>query len=152
MSTPYWVLQDLKDRLGDETVLKILDDNRDGTPDPTPLARLQADSTSYVDGFLRPVYDIDAVHASPPNEVVRLALDVAEWMCAKRWPRYVSGDWKEKRDHTRSELLDLRNGKTRLDVAGSPEPAANEGAEVVSGNPNSPVVPCKVFADGLGDF
>jgi phage gp36-like protein len=129
---PYWEIGDLQNRISEETVLQILDDDHDGSADEAAISRLQSDSTAYVDGFLRPCYDLDAVHAAPPSEVVRLALDVAEWMCAKRWPRYLGGDWEKKRDHTRGELLDLRTGKTRLDVVGTPEPAANEGGVVLT--------------------
>jgi phage gp36-like protein len=126
----YWVLADLQARISEEASLQILDDDHDGSVDDEPLARLQADSDSYVNGFLRGIYDLDAVAADPPNEVVRLSLDVAEWMLAKRWPRYVSGDWRQKREDCRLELMDLRMGKTRLDVVGTPEPAANVGGSV----------------------
>ena len=55
-------------------------------------------------------------------------------------------------DRARQELKDLRNGVTRLDVEGTPEPAANQGGEVLSGNPDAPDPPPAMFLNGTCDF
>ena len=136
---PLWTLADLQARLSAETVRQIFDDDTNGAPDALNITRLQEDSDSYVKGFLRPIYDLDEIDAlpSPPNELKRLSLDVAEWMACRRWPEYIRGEWKEKRDYTRAELMDLRSGTVRLDVMGSPEPAGNEGGLVTDSGPRT---------------
>src|SRR5262249_42397632 len=129
---------------------QILDDNNDGDADADPIARLQADSQSYVDGFLRPIYPLPLVIV--PGEVKRICLDVAHGYAAIRHPEYVRFDGYKLLDRARVELTDLRMGKTRLDIQGAPEPAKNEGGQARSGDPRSPAPKPKFFADGTGDF
>lgn len=149
---PYWAQVDLENRLSAETVVQVFDDNNDGVVDAGPLAQLQADCDSYVEGFLRGIYDLAVVRTTPPNQVKRLSLDYAVAQCAKRRPGYVKRDWKELEDACRSELVDIRSGKVRLDVVGPPEPAANQGGEAWDGGTDLTVAPVHVFMDGLGDF
>lgn len=127
----FWALSDLQARLSAETVKQILDDDNDGTADTEPLARLRADSDSYVLGALRGIYDLTVIQASPPNEVKRLSLDAGVMYCAQRHPEYVRRDWEKLKRALDQDLDALRLGKRRLDVVGSPEPAANEGGSVV---------------------
>lgn len=149
----YWVQADLEDRLSAEVVKQILDDNLDGAADATPVTRLQKDSSSKVDSYLRPIYGKAMPLAAPyPNEVIRLALDVAEALAAKRHPAYVRRAWKELMDAAEADLDKLRRGVVRLDVGVPPEPAANEGGSVRSGDPANPTPNPKFFADGTGDF
>jgi phage gp36-like protein len=132
MALPYWTQSDLEDRIGAEATLSFLDDANVGTVSSGPLARLQADCDSYVEGYLRGIYDLDAVRDAPPNQVVRLSLDKAVVELAKRHPEYVRRDWAEMEAMLRQELADVRTGKIRLDVVGSPEPAANEGGTLMT--------------------
>lgn len=158
MALPYWGLTDLQDRISAEIALRFLDDDNDGTVDAGPLARLQADCDSFVEGFLRGIYDLDAVRASPPNQVVRLSLDIAEARLAKRHAEYPRRDWLEIEASVRQELIDIRQGKIRLDVVGSPEPGANQGGNLIApGTDTSGIITVPddlVFGGpcGLGDF
>lgn len=114
-----------------ETVLQILDDDNDGVADSEPLARLQSRSDSFVESYLRPIYNLAEVRATPPNEVVELSLDVAEMYCARRHAEYVRRNWREIREAVVADLESIRSGERRLDVVGSPEPAANNGGTVI---------------------
>lgn len=150
---PYWAQTDLEDRLSAEVVIQIFDDDRDGEADEGPIERLQLDSDSFVEGYLRGVYDLDAVREDPPNQVVRLSLDYAVAQCAKRRPEYVRRDFKPLEDAVKAELTEIRNGKVRLDVVGTPEPAANHGGAVVGGlDSDGEVVRFFTGTGGLGDF
>ncbi|MBU1028535.1 MAG: DUF1320 domain-containing protein, partial [Nanoarchaeota archaeon] len=76
----YIVQADIENRISAEVARQILDDNLDGTVDANPLARVIADAESYVEGFLRTVYDLTVIRAlgtGAPNEIKRLCLDVA---------------------------------------------------------------------------
>lgn len=152
MAYPYITQSDLEDRLSVAVVKQIFDDSNVGTASANPISRILKDASSKVAGYLRSTYDLDAVAASPPNEVIRLALDVAEAFAARRHPEYVRRDWKDLIAAAESELKLLRSGVTRLDVKLAPESAANEGGSVRSGDPLKPLSPAKSFANGTGDF
>lgn len=153
----YIVQADLEARVGAEAVRQILDDNRDGTPDAAPLARVIADAESYVEGFLRTVYDLAAIRAlttGVPNEVKRLCLDVAEAYLWDRFPEYVRAQGDKLLERARRDLVDLHKGMTRLDIVGTPEPAANRGGTVQSDDPENPDPADKFFLypDSMGIF
>jgi len=152
MAYPYIVQADLENRLSAETVRQIYDDDNNGTADPGPIERLLADASSKVASYLRGIYDLTIVAANPPNEVKRLTLDVAVAYAAQRHGEYVRRDWEKLMKAAESDLMKLREGKTRLDVVGSPEPAANTGG-TVSSTTIDPVtnLPGRVF-DDMGDF
>jgi phage gp36-like protein len=146
----YITLSDLEDRITQAVVTQILDDNVDGTPDENPLLRVIADAESYVEGFLRGNYDITVIRAlgrSAPNEVKRLCLDVAVAYLYDRHPEYIRADGMKLMESARRDLLELRKGITRLDVVGSPEPAANQGGVVRSGDPDEIAPVDKFFND-----
>lgn len=153
MPLPYWALGDLEDRLSKEVVRQCLDDNNDGDADPGPVARLQADSDSFVEGYLRGIYNLDSVRLTPPNQVKRLSLDYAVAQCAKRHPEYVRRDFKPLEDAVKKELDEIRAGRVRLDVVGPPEPSANQGGSVGASG-DITVAPVQFFTGigGLGDF
>ena len=146
----YITLSDLEDRITQAVVTQILDDNVDGSPDENPLLRIIADAESYVEGFLRGNYDIAVLRTqglSAPNEVKRLCLDVAVAHLYDRHPEYIRADGRQLLERARRDLIDLRKGVTRLDIVGSPEPAANQGGVVRSGDPDSIAPVDKFFND-----
>lgn len=149
----FWSQADLEARIGAETVRQILDDNVDGTVDSAPLARLQADSDSYVMGFVRGIYTLSELEADTPNELKRLSLDVAVAYAVDRWPDYVRANGERLLERARRDLVDLRNGVTRLDVDGSPEPAANQGGTVLEPEAREEEDVAQIFTFGeTGDF
>lgn len=141
----------LEARVSAYVVRRILDDNGDGTTDAAVLSQLLDEATSYVDGFLRAVYPLPLT--TVPNELVRLTLDIASAYLYQRFPEWAKGrDPFAMMAAARQELMDLRAGKTRLDIVGSPEPPANTGAEVRAGTLEGDAVTTHFFLDGLGDF
>jgi len=152
VALPYWFVGDLENRLSAEVVLQIFDDDNDGEADAGPIARLQLDSDSFVEGYLRGVFPLEAVRTVKPNQVVRLSLDYAVAQCAKRHPEYVKRDWKALEKAVTDELEQIRMGKVRLDIETSPEPGANQGGEAWDGGSDSSVEPAKSFTCTMGDF
>jgi hypothetical protein len=150
----YYVAEaDLVDRIGEQAVLDLLDYDRDGVADPDKVLRLLLDAVSYVESFLRPVYDLDLLRrmAPPPNEVVRLALDRAEAELYCRHPEFARFDGYRAKERCDAELEKLRFGKRRLDVVGPPEPAANQGGTTGRFDSQQKPRTPRVF-DKLGDF
>ncbi len=144
MAYPYITQAQLEARLSTQTVREITDDDSDGEADPDPVAQLLADASSKVAGYLRGNYDLAAVAANPPHEVVRLTLDVAVAYAAQRHSEYVQKDWQKLMAAAESDLKSLRSGATRLDVIGAPEPPTNVGGIQVE-------VTTQIFTDG-SDF
>jgi phage gp36-like protein len=151
MPYPYIAQADLESRLSADVVRRLLDDDRDGSADATPVARVIADASAKVAGYLRGVYSLAAIETTTPEEVKRLTLDVACAYLAQRHPEVLRLDWAEAMKLVDRELKDLRNGVSRLDVEDAPEPAANQGGSTSSGNPACPE-PAPRFSDNWGDF
>ena len=120
----------LEHRLSTAVVRRIYDDNNDGVADATPLEQLVIDAEARFESYCRGIYILSALRDSPPNEAKRLCLDVAEAMACRRFPRAVNREWQPLWEASERELKSLRRGETRLDVEGTPEPAANEGGAV----------------------
>lgn len=118
---------------------------------PETLAELIADASAQVAGALRSQYPLAAVEANTPREVVRITLDGFVALCRQRYPEVFRTDWEPYARAFRKDLDGLRTGANRLDVEGSPEPAANAGqqSEFIPDNDTS----CeRTFVDGFGDF
>lgn len=150
------VPNDLRDRLGADVVDAVLDDNNDGRADKNPIYRLLADAISFVEGAAGNHYSLNTMRAvdPPPNELIRLILDAAEWMMAKRHPEALPGhDWMKLREINRQDITDWAKGQRRLDTEGPPEPARTQGGKTVSeiGQPPPNPTPPKFF-DDLGDY
>src|SRR5690606_8278675 len=121
----------LEKRLGAETFQRLFDEESNGIVDTdadSAIDELIKDSSAKVAATLRQHYPLDAVAENTPREVVRLTLDVAKVYAAQRYPEVVRYDWKDLNDSVKDDLKSLALGRTRLDVVGSPEPAANNGA------------------------
>ena len=163
MALREWITTaNIQSRLGEKLMLRLYDSDGDGSlaDETTDLTQLKTDATSYVAGFLRPIYTLAAVDAAVTagtcNEVVRLTLDVAESYACRRWPEVARHrNWQEIIDRADTELKAIRRGDRRLDVDGTPEPAANVGGEWGQGDPSlfdSSDPPETFTVDGFGDF
>jgi len=151
----YIVTADLEARVSALVVRQILDDDQSGAADTTAVTRVIADAESYVEGFLRGNYDLAAVRAlgtGAPNEVKRLCLDIAVAYLWERHPEYVRADGDKLFERARRDLVDLRAGKTRLDIVASVEPAANQGGVVESDNEDDRTVLPKLFNADMGIY
>lgn len=152
MALPYWSDADLQARVGIDAMLAAFDRDNDGEPDLPAIERLQKDCDSHVEGYLRGIYDLEAVRANPPEQVRRLSLDYAEARVWRSSPKHARGDWAEYIKVVDGELTGIRTGKARLDVVGSPEPAANVGGKLFNSSGSVVCPPVKFFIDGMGDF
>ena len=146
----YISADDLRLRLSEPTYLGIFDDDNDGTADATAVAATIRDAEAYVNGYLRGVYTIPL---SPvPDQAKRISLDVAEMYAYARNRAFTRGDVVAMQKAVREELMDIRKGVIRLDIEGLPEPAANQGGDVRSGDPDYPEPRDHVFLNGTGWF
>lgn len=106
---------DIEQRLSRRIVINATDDDDDGFADELVVGQIRVDATSYVFGFLGGAYDFPL--GSPyPNELVRIALDVATAYLARRHPEIVQYDSTALLEQARAELKDLKVGITRLEI------------------------------------
>jgi phage gp36-like protein len=142
----------LEARLSRVLVQRIFDDNDDGVADNDPVTALIRDASSKVRGRLGPVYNPETLDENTVDEVIRITLDVATAYAAQRHPEIVQYDWEALMKQSDADLKMLRLGEANLGTnASPPEPAANHGGMVSSGNPNRPT-PRRRFSDNWGDF
>lgn len=146
----------IENKLSAAVVVRICDDDNSGSvesDEDSPLGQLGRDAEAMFEGYCRGTYDLNDLRRVKPNEAVRLVLDCAEFLAAKRFPRAMNRDWTILEASVRAELKGLRRGDTRFDVVGAPEPASNEGGYVSSGDPeNQQPVPPATFRDHWGSF
>lgn len=155
----------LEGRLSVKRVQRIFDDDNDGVVDSDPLMQLRRDASSKVASYLEPIGLMPRLEAlvnpttgellAPasgfPEEVVRLALDVAVALACQRFPEIMRQDWQTLMAQAEKDLDRLRTNKTSLGGQGAQE-AANEGGAIRSGDPLNPIPVPKVFANGTSDF
>jgi phage gp36-like protein len=143
---------DVEARLSAATVRRLLDDDNDGVADTAAVNRLIDDAESKFCGSIGPVHTVAAVIAAQPREAKRICLDLVTAFAAQRHPTYVRADWTELMKAAERDLERLRKGASNLGVDGAPEPAANMGGEVLSGDPNDETPARHVFLYGMGDY
>jgi phage gp36-like protein len=132
VATYFFTDAELAQRIGKDAVRALFDDNQDGVADTDNLTAIKRDATACVAGYMRGIYALP-LEEPVSNEVKRLALDVAVAYAAERHPEYVRRDWRAAWEKVRQELCDVRNGKTRLDISPSTNPAiapSNVGGSV----------------------
>lgn len=152
MPYPYITQAELEARIGASAVRRILDDNNDGTADAARVTRLLADASAKVAGSLRGKYILSAVETNTPEEVKRIALDIAHAYACKNHPEWVRGDWVEMLKMSDRELTAIRKGEMRLDVEGTPEPGQQVEGQVYTGLPATEEEPEKTFFLGGTDL
>lgn len=152
----YVSLATVERRLSREVVRRIYDDLNTGEvsdDELEPVAQLMMDAEAMFEGYCRGIYDLTALRSVHPPEAVRLALDCCFFLAADRFPHAVGRDPAPIWERLRRELTDLRTGVTRLDVTGSPEPAANTGGRVeLHGAAEVSTDNDPVFTGGFGIF
>jgi hypothetical protein len=117
--------------------MRLYDDNNDGIADANAVTQLIRDGSAKVLGYIGPVYNVDLIDPLSQAEVVRLTLDVCQAYAAQRHPEILRVEGYKMMAQAEKDLKQLREGLTNLGITGVPEPAANQGARVLSGNPNS---------------
>lgn len=152
MADPIITKDQLIARLGLIQFGRVFDDNNDSAADKLPEEQLRRDASGMVRGGIGLVFDVALLTTDLSDNLTRVTLDVAEAMATKRRPTILKGDWVEMMKSARLDIQELRKGIQNLGITGAPEPAANHGGEVTSGDPNDPC-PKEHFAlNGTGDF
>ena len=146
---------DLENALGIPVVKAIFDDNQDGTADAAPIAACLAYGTSECDSFLRGVYNVTFPINPVPDELKFAAVDFCCAYATRRRPDVVRAmgeqPWTVFRDSAVDKMKRYGKSMQRLpDTTGTPE---NVGAEVRSGDPQSPALPTQPRTwQNMGDF
>jgi hypothetical protein len=152
VAAPIITRDQLVARLGRVQFDRVFDDNNDGTGDKLSEEQLRRDASGMVRGGIGLVFDTDQLTVDVADELTRVTLDVAEAMATKRRPTVLKNDWEALMKDARESIKNLRTGISNLGIKTPPEPAANQGGEVTSGDPNHPC-PKEHFAlNGTGDF
>jgi hypothetical protein len=152
MADPIITKAQLVARLGQTQFNRVFDDNNDGQGDPLPELQLRKDASGKVRGALGLVFDVDQLTADTADELVRVTLDVAVAMVARRRPSILKMDWVELSKQADADLKMLRTGIANLGIKTAPEPAANHGVRITSGNPDNPNCLPRKMSDNWGDF
>lgn len=151
-TTPLVTAADLRARLGADTVTRCFDHNSDSAADIPALDSICNDASSKVRGALGLVFDLDGFDPTIATELKRLALDAAIAMTARDFPAAVTRNWVELMDQVDRDLAAVRKGMANLGTKQTPEPAANHGVRVTSGNPLDPSNLPPKMSDNWGDF
>jgi hypothetical protein len=143
----------VENRLSSAVVRRIADDNNDGASDSGPVNELIDSAEAMFEGAVRDVYTLTALRASGSFRARQIVLDLVQALAAKRFPRAMGREWEPLMQDARTQLRDLREGRSALDVVGSPEPAANKGGEILTGSVEDGAEPLDpTFLGGFGDF
>ncbi len=129
----------LEARIGATLLQRVADDNGDGQGDNSVIAQILAEASDFVRGGI-PQHDPDDLtpaNALITGELRRLALDAAEYICAKRRPTILKRDWVELKKSVMDDLELLRKAQRSLGSNASPAPA-DHSVSVASGAPRDP--------------
>lgn len=152
MADPIVTKDQLIARLGRVQFDRVFDDNNDGVGDKLSEEQLRKDASGMVRGGIGLVFDVDQLTANLSDELTRVTLDVCEAMATKRRPTVLHGDWTELMKDARESIKSLRMGITNLGIKDPPEPAANQGVRLTSGNPDDPDTYPRRMSDNWGSF
>jgi phage gp36-like protein len=154
----YFTQTDLENTVDAALVLRLLDDDNDGTVDSAPLAAVQLRVQSEMRGYLGRRYTLSTLEASPPESIRLLACELAVEFCYRRRPELANerGEtpWNGRYKEAIRRLGELRDGRFRVDVDGVPETPANVQAYLDTGTDDDypDGIGNGVFALGFGDF
>lgn len=142
----------LEGRLGADTVRRIFDHNNDGVADKPSLDAIFEDAESKVRGAIGPVYVQALLDPVTGKELRRIGLDAAIAMIARDFQGAYPRDWEPLMIQVDRDLKAVRLTMANLGTDESPEPAANNGGEVVNGPPDAPTCGEMFALNGTGDF
>lgn len=107
----YATKQDMLERFEEEELIQLTDFQRAGVIDDAVLATALNDADERIDSKLRGSYSLPL--ASTPQELVRIACDLARWFLYRHAPpQHV----KDAFDGAMRELRDYASGVSVLDV------------------------------------
>jgi hypothetical protein len=149
---PLFTRDDLENHIGKARLDLCLSDQPMGEASEESVAILIDNATRFCRGKIGAVFELSTLDADTAGDLKRLALDVARAYLAERAPESLRLDPAKIFDRVTKELKQLRIGESTLGTQAAPEPAANHGGEVTSGDPEDPC-PKEHFAlSGTGDY
>lgn len=151
----YLTQTDLVNKYGTPLLLRLLDDNIDGTIDPDALTLILEDTDSDINGYLAGNHTIATIAASQPPLARAIALPIALQKCYERKPDHPMPEWVEKAATRSYTMLErIRKNEIRFDVDGVPQNPANAGVTIVYGSNDTypDGFGCGTFENGFGDF
>lgn len=151
-AAPLITAADVRAHISAPRLLLALDDSNTGVVDEAALALLIDDATTYCRGKIGPVFEMATLNATTAGDLRRIALDVVRAYLAERHPEVFRYDSEKIFKRCDKHLEQIRMGMASLGTEAPPEPAANHGGEVTSGDPENPE-PQEHFAlSGTGSF
>lgn len=151
MAEPLFTREELEARISPRTLGRCLDDSGSGEASDDAINLLIADATSWCRGKIGPVFQLAELDSDTAGDLKRIAIDVARAYLAERCPEVMRIDAAKVFTRCATDIKAIRVGEASLGTEAAPEPAANHGARVSSGDPNSPE-PKPRFSDNWGDF
>ena len=139
-------------------VLRLLDDDNDGTVDAAVATDLIADVDAEIDGYVGRSYNLTTLKADVPPTLRRLATDLFAQFAYQRRPELLNDrgetPWEGRYRRALAKLKELRDGLWRLDIDGDPADPANTDGGVYQGPSDTypDGVGCGIFSSGFGDF
>lgn len=118
----YCTLDDIKSRLGEQTVIQLTDDSGTGAIHAGHVVDAIRDADDLIDSYLRGRYQVP-LPSSPPS-ILRLSVDLAAFYLYSRRPQGMPEDVGVRYKAAITTLVALQQGKAVLDFtqAGDPGP------------------------------
>lgn len=153
----YFDETDLTRAIGAAMVLRLLDDDNDGSVDASTLADLIEDADAEVNGYVSPMFSVATLTANPPSAIRRLAVDVAVQLAYLRRTEFLNerGEtpWQPRYDRAVKRLREISTGAFRLDVNGTPATPSNvRGAGLYTSTGPADPTDEGFVKGGTGDF
>jgi len=142
------VVPELQAKLRIETILKVFDPLRTGTPDPDRIALIEQPANADIDSALLGPGGIYPELSSPFRvKLVELALMGMEWRMGYHWQSLWPIDWVTIKQMVDADLDKIRKGHKTLGGK-PPDPAANQGGAVIPGSMHGVVKKGGIFGRG----
>jgi phage gp36-like protein len=144
---------DLVNAIGRDMVLRLFDDDNDGTSDGGPLSSVLEDAEAECMGYATRNYSVVQLRDNPPATLRRLAVDVAIHLAYLRKPEFLNDKgetpWEQRYKRALEKLREIAKGAFRLDLDDQPEKPANvRGAGVRTGTFGNSVAVGEGFIKG----
>ena len=144
--------EELYSRISKSRVSECLNDSGSGEADEDAVTQLITDCTLWVRGKIGPVAELSTLTATTAGDLKRIALDVARAYLCERAPEVMRQSSKDIFERCARDIKMIRIGEASPGTEVPPDPLANNGASVTSGNPAEPDCIPPRFSDNWGDF
>lgn len=125
----YCTLADLQVEVGTANTLLCFDDDNDGIEDTSAVESLLTHVDVTINAHVSRLYSVAGLVADPPDLLRTIAVGLALARMGQRRPNFNDtqgrGLYHARGKESLDMLADIRDGKLRLDVNGSPEAPKN---------------------------